>query len=416
MDNLVLWIWLSLSCSPDTATFAKLKRELHTPKEIYEADEYKIRSLIGSRVSDYAKLINKDLTRASSVYEFCTKKGVGILTYDDPLFPESLRTISTPPVLLYYRGRVPDFKRDFRCAIVGMRRLSSYGRKNAFNIGYDMAAAGATVVSGMAIGVDGVALAGAIAAGGTTIAVLGSGIDVCYPLQHKRLAREIVKNGCVFTEYPPGTPPEKTNFPKRNRIISGLSVTTVVVEGAERSGALITARYAKEQGRTVYAFPGNVGNVGSQVTNLLIKNGASLCTSADDIVRDFGDKSMGVLNPHKLPLKLPVNMNTVLTELEISCVTPSDDIFRTPKPKKAEAKPQVNTVSSPEIKSEPDFSSFDKDAICIYKKIPYDSDCAIDELVDEKYDLRAVSKILLKLEMGRFIVMLPGDRVKRNNH
>lgn len=415
MNDIILWLWLSLSCSPDTTTFPKLISALGSPEKIYNADEKKIRSIIGSRVSDYSKVINKDLTRATSIYEFCTSKGVGILTYGDPLFPKQLKDIATPPVLLYYRGKLPDFNRGFRCAIVGTRRLSDYGRKNAFALGYDMAAAGATVVSGMAIGIDGVALAGALAAGGTTVAVLGSGIDVCYPLQHKRLAREIVKNGCVFTEYPPGTPPDRYNFPKRNRLISGLSSATVVVEGSERSGALITARYANEQGRAVYAFPGNVGNVGSQVTNLLIKNGASLCTSADDLVRDFGDKSMGALNPHKLPLKLPVNMNTVLSEFQIGCVTPSDDIFRAPRPKKAEA---VQAIAKEEAQpvQEPDFSSFDKEALHIYKKIPYGSDCSIDELVDERHDLRTVSKLLLKLEMGRFIVMLPGDRVKRNNH
>ncbi len=418
MDDLVLWIWLSLSCSPDTPTFAKLIGELGTPKEIYSADEKKIRSVIGSRVSDYSKIIDKDLTRARSIYDFCTTRGVGILTYGDERFPESLRTISTPPVLLYYRGQLPDFNSGFRCSIVGTRRLSDYGRKNAFSLGYDMAAAGATVVSGMAIGIDGVALAGALAAGGTTIAVIGSGIDVCYPLQHKRLAREIVKRGCVFTEFAPGTRPERFNFPKRNRLISGFSAATVVVEGSEKSGALITARYAKEQGRTVYAFPGNVGNEGSQVTHLLIKNGASLCTSADDIVRDFEEKCMGALNPHKLPTRLPVNMFSVLRELEIACVTPSDDIFRTPRPKKQEeahiaAEKPTATKSTQE--NTLDFTGFDKDAIAIYKKIPYGEDCSIDELVDEKYDLRAVSRILLKLEMGRFVKMLPGDRVKRNN-
>ena len=416
MNNLVLWLWLSLYCSVDTPTFSKLITAFGTPDEIYNADEKKIRSVIGSHVSDYSKLIDKDLSRARSIYEFCTSRGVGILTYSDPRFPELLRQIPTPPVLLYYRGHLPDFNSGFRCSIVGTRYLSDYGRKNAFAFGYDMASAGATVVSGMAIGIDSVALGGALAAGGVTIAVLGSGIDVCYPIQHRRLAQEIVKRGCVFTEYPPGTKPEKVNFPKRNRLISGLSAVTIVIEGPERSGASFTARYAKEQGRTVYALPGNVGNVGSQLTNLLIKNGANLCTAADDIVRDFGDKSMGALNPHKLPIRIPVNMHSVVRELEISCVTPSDDIFRTPRPKKRESvKSHAVKDTNFEPKVEPDLSSFDKEAISIYKKIPYGEDCAIDELVDDAHDLRTVSRILLKLEMGRFIKMLPGDRVKRNN-
>ena len=271
MNSLVYWIWLSLSCTPDTPTFSKLISSFDTPEEIYSASDREIRACVGSRASDCSRLVDKDLTRAEEIYNFCTSKGVGILTYSDDNFPISLKNIPTPPVLLYYRGILPDFSRGFRCAVVGTRSLSDYGRKNAFNLGFDLASAGATVVSGMAIGIDGVALAGALAAGGTTIAVIGSGIDVCYPAQHKKLAREIVKRGCVFTEYAPGTAPDKINFPRRNRLISGLCAVTVVVEGRERSGTLITARHAMSQERAVYAVPGNINDPGSQVTSLLLK-------------------------------------------------------------------------------------------------------------------------------------------------
>ena len=370
-------------------------------------------------------MIDKDLTRAEEIYNFCTSKGVGILTYSDDNFPESLKDIPTPPVLLYYRGKLPDFTRGFRCAVVGTRWLSAYGRKNAFNLGYDLACAGATVVSGMALGIDGVAQAGALAAGGTVIAFIGSGIDICYPIQHKKLAREIVKRGCVFTEYAPGTAPEKINFPRRNRLISGLCAATVVVEGRERSGSIITARHAMSQGRTVYAVPGNVGDTGSQVTNLLLKNGAKVCTSADDIVRDFEKIYLGQLNPFTMPERLPVNMNDVLKEYEIGCVTPSDDIFRSSNSGRKKEKSNINetdnTINS-EYKSDAKVSSdasplllsFDKDTLILYKKIPADTDCSIEELVDADNDLKKVTRLLLKLEMGRFVKMLPGDRVMRN--
>ena len=180
----------------------------------------------------------------------------------------------------------------------------------------------------MAIGIDGVALAGALSEGKSTVAVIGSGIDVCYPLCHKRLAREIVKRGCVITEYAPGTRPYKNNFPTRNRIVSGLANVVLVMEGAEKSGSLITAGYAKEQGKAVYAFPGNVGNVGSEATNLLIKNGAKLLTAADDIVRDFEKQSLGKLNPFRLTEKSGVDMHSALSELEVSCVAVDDSIFK----------------------------------------------------------------------------------------
>ena len=283
-----------------------------------------------------------------------------------------------------------------------------------------MGCAGATVVSGMAIGIDGVALAGALAAGATTIAVIGSGIDVCYPMQHRRLAREIVKGGCVMTEYAPGTSPDRYNFPRRNRIISGLSAVTVVIEGKEQSGAMLTARHAKSQNRPVYAFPGNVGSPNSQLSNLLIKNGAHLCTGADDIVRDFEKEYPGILNPFKLEERMSVNMNEALTSLEICAVCPSDDIFKPARntgKKSAEVTPCVNEAigdkQEQESKSE-ELPAFDPKCLKIYKKIPTGVEYPIESLTDEENDLRSVMKLLLKLEMGKFVVMLPGERVKRN--
>ena len=421
MDRKIYEIWLSLACTPDTATFSRLTDSFDSAEDVYNATEKQIRSAVGSNASDCTRLIDKDLSRAEKVYHFCTSKRVGLLSYYDDEFPESLRDIPTPPVLLYYRGKLPDFASGFRCAIVGTRMLSDHGRINAFRLGYDMGKAGATVVSGMAIGIDGVALAGAIAAGAATIAVLGSGIDICYPSQHLRLAREIVKSGCVITEYAPGTKPEKYNFPRRNRIISGLCAATVVVEGRENSGSMITARHAKAQGRAVFAFPGNVGNEHSQATNLLIKNGASLCTGADDIVRAFEKTCGTALNPFNLPVKREVNMNSVLTELKVCATTPSDDIFRSPRVKREikEEKPALPTADTKSEKTDVGsdtgtLPAFDPATLHVYKKIPLDEECSIESLVDADHSLRDVMKLLLKLEMSRFVVMLPGEKVKRN--
>ena len=308
MDNMIYWIWLSLCCSPSGSTFAKLIKEFDGARAIYEATDKRVSSIIGYRNSDRRALENKDLARAEEIFAFCKKHSVGLLKYDDERYPQSLREIDSPPVLLYYRGVLPSFDNIFAVSVVGTRHLSDYGRKNAFNISYDLATAGATVVSGMAMGIDGVAMAGAIAAGGRTIAVIGSGIDVCYPPQHLRLAREIVKSGCVITEFAPGTPPSRYNFPKRNRIISGLSAATLVVEGPEKSGALITARYASEQGKAVFAIPGSVGSTNSQLTNLLLKNGARICTSAEDILNGFVDKYGKIINPFLLKERVGADM------------------------------------------------------------------------------------------------------------
>ena len=199
MKDLLYWIWLSLACTPGSPTFAKLLSKYSDAIDIYNADEAEIKKVVTTQSSDYDSLVSKDLERANLILEFCTSKNVGILTYGDERFPESLRRIPTPPVLLYYRGVLPDFNNSFPVSVVGTRRLSEYGKKNAFNIAFDLARSGALIVSGMALGIDAVAHAGALAAGKSTVAVIGSGIDVCYPKQHRRLAREIVKAGCVFT-------------------------------------------------------------------------------------------------------------------------------------------------------------------------------------------------------------------------
>ena len=428
MNELIYWIWLSLSTTPDTRVFKRLISNFAGAKEIYEAELSEISPHIGSRSSDRTRLADKDLTRAGQILEFCEKNRVGIVTYPDERFPESLREIPSPPVLLYYRGTFPDFNKNFSVAMVGTRSISDYGRKMAFNVAYDLASAGTIIVSGMAMGIDGISHAGALAADGITVAVIGTGINVCYPEGHLKLAREIVKRGCVITEFPPGTKPSRTTFPKRNRLISGLTAATLVIEGKERSGSLITARHAIEQYKVVYALPGSVNEKNSQATNLLIKNGAMLFTCADDIIRDFKDVYPGVINPFKLPEKCPVNVMDALRRYGVIAVAPNDDIFhhssdtqpsesapsdsqkrhkassRIDKPKQAE------TVQAA---GEPTEDSFDKDALAVYKKIPSSGDCAIESLVDENTDLRKVMRSLLKLEMGSFVEMLPGERVMR---
>ncbi len=417
MDNLVYWIWLSLSCTPDTPTFAKLMDSYDNAEEVFYASEREIRACVGSNTSDCTALNNKDLSKAKEIYSFCMSKGVGIITYEDAEYPESLRDIPTPPVLLYYRGKLPNFNNGFRCAIVGTRSLSQYGRNNAFKLGYDMGCAGATVVSGMAIGIDGVAMAGAIAAGAVTIAVLGCGIDICYPSVHLKLAREIVKNGCIMTEYAPGTKPMGYNFPRRNRIISGLSAVTVIVEGKESSGAMLTARHAKAQGRTVYAFPGNVGSDGSQSTNLLIKNGAKLCTAADDIVRDYEMVFPGQLNPFLLKERMPVSMFDVLRDLKVSAVTPTDDIFKVPNVKKSQKKEEKSieppAVIIDENEAALDQPEFTADMMIMYKRIPPFCDHPIELLTDEGHNITDVNTILLKLQMVHFVEINPGGTVRR---
>jgi DNA processing protein len=209
--------------------------------------------------------------------------GVDVLTWDDPRYPERLMAINDPPPVLYVRGELLPSD-DWAVAMVGTRHASSYGKEAARVIATDLARAGATVVSGLARGIDSHAHRAALEAGGRTLAVLGSGVDIIYPWENLKLAQEIVTRGALISEYPLGTQPEASNFPPRNRIISGLSRGIVVVEAGEQSGALITADYAADQGRDVFAVPGSIFQRGCLGTNRLIRDGATPVLAASDVL------------------------------------------------------------------------------------------------------------------------------------
>lgn len=286
MKDRLFEIWFSLRCGVKNKEFQPLLEQYGTPYDLFNADEAELDKLPCS-FEFKRRLADKSLAQASHIMEYCRDHNVGLLFWQDENYPASLRPLRDPPVLLYYRGRLPDLSRNLCISVVGTRKMSEYGKRLAYKIGYELAAAGTVVVSGMALGNDSVAAAGAMAAGGSTVAVLGCGIDVTYPREHGRLYTEITARGAVITEFPPATQPEPHNFPIRNRIISGLSQGTVVVEGDLKSGALITARTAILQGRDIYAFPGNVGETNSAGSNQLISDGAAMVLRARDVLENY---------------------------------------------------------------------------------------------------------------------------------
>jgi DNA processing protein len=205
-----------------------------------------------------------------------------------------LREIEDAPMVIYLKGDTQPQDR-YAIAIVGSRKPTHYGESVAENISEELASMGFTIVSGMARGIDALSHKGALSAGGRTIAVLGSGLDVPYPSENKMLMDRIASSGCVISEFPPGTPPDKENFPRRNRLISGLSLGTLVIEATSESGSLITARYALEQGREVFAVPGNITSSTSEGTNELIKKGAILARKAEDIIEELAPVLKGYI-------------------------------------------------------------------------------------------------------------------------
>lgn len=217
------------------------------------------------------------------------RAGFATLCWDDAGYPRRLREIDSPPPLLFVRGELAEAD-EWAVAIVGTRRASSYGREVARELAVNLAAAGVTVVSGFARGIDVVAHIAALDAGGRSLAVLGSGLDRVYPTEHTSLADRLVTRGALISDYPLGTPPDAANFPPRNRIISGLSLGTIVVEAAEDSGALITTEFAMEQGREVFAVPGNILNRNSRGPNKLIQQGAKMVLSAEDVLEELNLK------------------------------------------------------------------------------------------------------------------------------
>jgi DNA processing protein len=225
--------------------------------------------------------INPDQT-----WEELLHHDISVITIKDKNYPKLLREIYSPPGLLYVKGTIPD-NYDFAVAVVGTRKITNYGRQITPEIVRELAGIGIVIISGLALGVDALAHQSCLEAGGQTIAVLGCGLDTVYPITNRRLAEEISRHGAVISEYPLGSQPLKQHFPCRNRIISGLSRGVVVIEGNEDSGSLITAKCALEQNREVMAVPGNINNQTSKGPNKLIKMGASVVTSATDVLESL---------------------------------------------------------------------------------------------------------------------------------
>jgi DNA processing protein len=254
------------------------------------------------------------------------KNNISLIPFSDPRYPTDLLEIHDAPVLLYVAGNV-ELLHNCAVAVVGSRTASFYGREMARDISAFLAAQGLTIVSGMARGVDAEAHAAALSVGGYTAAVLGSGVDVLYPRDNKKIYEEINEKGVLVSEYPLGTHPYPHNFPKRNRIISGLVRGVVVVEAAQKSGSLITARAALDEGRDVFCVPGNANSIRSQGTNNLIKEGAKLVTSGEEVLEYlFPEDSLSVvrhLSQKKTPLELPFHSESEHNVIEFLTKAPT---------------------------------------------------------------------------------------------
>lgn len=228
-------------------------------------------------------------------------QGIQVITWNDSEYPRRLKEIDQPPPVLYARGDLMPAS-EWAIAVVGTRRMTGYGRQVTEELAACLAANGVTLVSGLARGVDSIAHQAVLKAGGTTVAVLGSGVDQIYPPEHRRLAEEMISTGAIISDYAPGTPPDSANFPPRNRIISGLSIATVVIEAGDTSGALITATFAAEQGRDVFAVPGPIYAPQSRGTNRLIAQGARPLLKVEEVLEVLNLQDVPRLRAARLSL------------------------------------------------------------------------------------------------------------------
>lgn len=303
MGALKYWIWLSTLGKTTGLGAYELLEWFGSPEAAYAAEDRVYEGIPGLPESVRQGLRKKNLERAEAILEDCARLRLRVLTLQDTEYPERLRQVDRPPCVLYVKGQLPQMDEELAIAIVGARNATPYGEMAARKLSMGLARQGAVVVSGIAQGVDSAALKGALTGGGRVVSVLGNGIDVVYPKSSESLYEDIPLSGALVSEYPPGTPPEGSHFPVRNRIISGLALGTVVVEGDEQSGSLITARRALEQNRDVFAVPGNWDASTSRGPNRLIQKGeAKLILDSWDILEEYEHTY-----PHKIHPRPPLD-------------------------------------------------------------------------------------------------------------
>ena len=434
MKDRLFDIWFSLRVGIANREFIPVLERYESTYDLFEAEGSELASLPCSENLKRA-LADKSVEESYHILHFCEQNGVDLVFWQDESYPEALRTLPDPPALLYVKGKLPDVNRLLTVSVVGTRKMSEYGKRMAYKIGYELGAARAVVVSGMALGNDSVAAAGTIAAGGWTVVVLGCGIDMVYPTEHTHLCREIQKHGAVITEFPPSTPPAGRNFPIRNRIISGLGQATLVIEADKRSGALITAKTALGQGRDLYAVPGNVGDVNTEGTNQLIRDGAVVTLRARDILENYTHLYGNELDMVRLlqAERHPSDPDDTLEWLEVCsrnrtvkgkerrtddalAPTRNAPTATSPEPRQESVRPpQLPPPAKPHVgdASERIVASLTETQRGIFTALPLDRAVPVDYLAREGFSMTDIMASMTILEIKGLVVSLPGGLYSR---
>ena len=389
------WVWLAELPRLKGPERLALLRHFGSPEELFFADREELLLVEGLPPARAELALNRDLSAADRILADCQGLGQRIMTIQDAEYPQRLRNIFNPPLVLYVKGRMPVMDEEAAIAVVGTRECTPYGTACGERLGRELAASGAVVVTGLARGVDSAAARGALRAGGTVVGVTGGGLDVVYPPENGDLYADVAATGVLLSEYPPGSPPDKAHFPVRNRIMSGLSVAAMVVEAPGHSGALITARLALEQGREVYAVPGPIDAPDSVGCNRLIRDGAGLAAEGWDILRDFQERFPEKLRPAR---KLPA---------------------WTPLPTRRRAEPRRKPEPAPEPEKAPALRAVSRegltdDQIALLGVLEPEGPVQVDDLIESTgIPARRVSSALTMLEIDGCVRQHDGKRYTR---
>ena len=412
---LLHWLWLATRPHLSDRIKASLLQHFSDAEDIFYADPEAYSCLEGLSEEGLAGLLDKQLGQAQKILNECNRKHIHILTYRDAAYPSRLRNIADPPVVLYYKGRLPDFDSLPLIGVVGTRKATPYGLTTAKRMGYQIAACGGTVVSGMAYGIDGMAMQGALSAGGNVIGVLGCGADVVYPISNRSLFADTESHGCLLSEFAPGTEPFKWNFPKRNRIISGLCCGVLVIEAPEGSGALITARQAAEQGRDVFAVPGNIDMPTCAGSNALLRDGAIMVGSGWDVMGEYQAQFPGIIHNRCKPgiqTAYPDEVEKAASDME----KPQLQVAQKPKlfgRKSEKTKKEIdNTTSSQYIDAEKNRPPLTDAEAGILSLVESGKTLVDDIMASTELSAGIVLATLTMLEVKGLLRRLPGKRVE----
>ena len=405
------WIWLSTREGVNNVQALSLLSRFGSAEAVYQADEDALRGPEGKNVPQ--SLLDKSLMGAEVILQQCYQKNIHVMTIQDAAYPGRLRAIEDPPVVLYYKGVFPAIDTSPVIAMVGTRKASAYGLMQAKRLGYQVAKCGGIVVSGGADGIDTMCLVGALSANRPVIAVLGCGVDVVYPAGNKTLFEDIAFHGCLISEYPPQTPATGSHFPVRNRILSALSLGVVVVEAPKRSGALITANRALEQGRDVFTIPGNVGTATCEGNIQLLREGAIVVEDGWDIMKEYVHLFPDLVS-HQ-PARMPMQLTPAQQKKAVSPDRPLPPRTRKPAEKETNAaSSDTKVIDKPVSRAYIDvqeildaLSPDEKTAVQLLTK----GEQHIDQLIAAS-DLPAarISSALTLLQIKGYVRALPGKR------